>query len=116
MLKTYLQIGKVETLKDRALKITAYTPELNPEATAELFHLQSKGEIAAVFQAGESDKKVVEAKTLPKDAKSQAQRLRSTIYLVWKEQRPSMTSDAFYELQMEKYIDHEKAKLPARNF
>lgn len=80
----------------------------------ELFSLQSAGEVAAVFQASEKDQSVVEALDLPKEGKSPSQRLRNVLYLLWSDQRPSMTKEAFYELEMEKILDHYKSKLPKK--
>lgn len=114
MLKTYLTIGKIETLKDRSCKLTGYTPELKPEAMTELFSLQSKGEVAAIFQASESDNIAVEALGEPKEGKTPSQRLRNVLALVWLDQRPNMTKEAFYELEMEKILDHYKSKLPRK--
>jgi len=110
MLKTALQITKVQTLQDNSLKISAVTPELNHEAMSELFRLQGK-ECACILQASINDTKVVEALNTPKNDKSPSKRLRNALMVLWGQTRPDMSRDAFYELRMEEIISLIKEKL-----
>lgn len=109
MLKTFLQIGSISTMADGSCKVTCYTPELPSNAMTELFELKKDGQVAAIFQGKERES--VEVLEEPKEGKTPSSRLRSVFYLIWKQEKPAMTKEAFYELKMEEIIEHYKSKL-----
>lgn len=111
MLKTFLELGKIETLKSNSLKGVFYTSELSPEAKAELFTLQSGGQVAAVFEGVENDNRVVEALEIPREGKSESERLRGVLYKVWESEGRKGDFPLYYKIRMERFIDGEKAKL-----
>lgn len=114
MLKTYIDLGKIETLKSNSLKGIFYTTELSPEAKAELFTLQSSGQVAAVFQGVENDDRIVEALEVPKEGKSDSERLRATLWRVWEAEGKKGNFELFRSIEMDKIITHYKSKLPPK--
>lgn len=114
MLKINLQVGSVSTMADNSVKMVCYTPELSPEAMSEVFRLKKAGECAAILQASETDTHVIEAVDLPKEGKSQAERLRGVLYRVWESDGDKNPFPLYYDIQMDKLIEHFKSKLPPK--
>jgi hypothetical protein len=54
--------------------------------------------------------------TIDKGEKTKAQRLRAVIYVLWehekKEKLTTFSSEEYYNVMLEKFIDHVKSKLP----
>jgi len=110
MLKINLEIKKVQTLCDNSCRITADTPELSVEAMSELFGLQKEGICAAVLN-GAKGGKVVEAMGVPNEGKTPSERLRSVLFVYWKQEGISTPFNAWYETYMEQLISKWKEKL-----
>lgn len=113
MLKTNLYISKVTTLADGSVRLYVDTPELTPEAMAEIFLLKKSGECAAILQASPLDTKIVEATDLPIDGdKTPSQRLRGVLFRLWEsENKPLKTFALYYDSKMEQIIEAIKSKL-----
>lgn len=51
----------------------------------------------------------------PKGEKSKSQRLRAVLYVLWEQEKAekltNLTSEEFYQVKMEQFIDHIKSKL-----
>lgn len=114
MLKINLQVGNVSTMADNSVKLTMYTPELEPEAMSEVFRLKKAGECVAVLQSSENDTHVVEALEIPVEGKTPAERLRAVLYRVWEYTGDKNPFPLLYEIEMDKIISHYKAKLPPK--
>lgn len=114
MLKTYLELGKIETLKGNGLKGVFYTSELPSEAKAELFTLQSSGQVAAVFQGVENDNRSIEALEVPIEGKTSSERLRAILFRYWESKHDENQFPLFYEIEMDKIMSHYKSKLPPK--
>jgi len=111
MLKTFLELGKIETLKSNSLKGVFYTSEMSSAAKAELFTLQAGGQVAAVFEGVENDNRMVEALEIPKEGKSESERFRGVLYRVWESKGKKDTFSLFYKIEYEKIIEYYKAKI-----
>lgn len=106
-------INSYTQLKDRWFKIVLETGELWPEQVLWLHQIYNKNAWATI---GENPVNFEEIKDqLPKaleqtpKTKSQSQRLRSVLYLLWKQQWEDW--DKFYEKKMEEIIEFYKSKL-----
>lgn len=73
------------------------------------------------FLVGERRIDVLDVVTLPeiqqdKGDKTKAQRLRGALYRLWEHEKAekltTLTSEEFYNVKMEQFIDHVKGKLP----
>ena len=107
-------IEKLETRQDRTIKIVLGTSqEMSAENKAALFGLSDR-EAWAVFSTDDditdSDIPTKKPDTLMK-TKSQAQRLRSVLYVFWKQRGEQGSFESFYDSMTEQFIDWIKEKL-----
>lgn len=94
-------VDKIQTLKDRSLKVTLITRELSSSQKVDLFDAllqESNLEIAVIPEEG---------------GKSPASRMRSVLHVLWEQEyKPSYEDfELFYRVQMEKIIQMIKDKL-----
>ena len=109
-------IEGVQTRQDLTLKVTIGTQEATPYA-AGLVMLNRKFVYVAIkeaeFEAQEKEAVAgLESEFVDDRKKSRSKRLRDVLYRVW-EQHPKGFEDfeAFYRHEMERIIEHYKAKL-----
>lgn len=100
-------------LNDGTRKIYIYTQEVEPE---QLFSILKESGKLGWFFFHQSPISQIDTKSLPeinleKNEKSKAQRLRSVLYRLWEQGSKSITSEEFYNVEMEKIIDSIKDKL-----
>jgi len=110
------QLDGMRTLKDKTLKITFETQELNPQQLLEVMeNLNAFGYLAFKVEPFKQDEK-----TLLEDLKSDiefggkttSQRLKAVLFRLWqKEPEGFDTSVKHYEHHMEKVMNHFKSKL-----
>lgn len=109
------QIDKISSRKDRTLSVLLNTQEMSPEETAQLFDFQGLQIWVAFAETAmtHNDIEVPDALISHDETKSPSERLRSVIYVYWKqnENRINKPFDTYYREIMEKYIDSVKAKL-----
>ena len=109
------QIESVATRKDKTLKLTIGTSELSPNQTAELITMNQQFCYIAIkpehFAQKELDA-IEDLKTDFDNQKSQAQRLRSVLFLNWKSKDEGYTEFLSYYLhKMERIIEHYKNQI-----
>ena len=86
MLQTCIDITKVETMSDRGLKITLFTPELTSEQKTFLFNLQTERECIGVFESSHLPTPKIDPNlNKPIEGKSASQRLRAVLYCLWEQ-------------------------------
>jgi len=112
--------GILETfrsLKDRSFRITFATNELTPEQSIGI--TQNTGEYGYMAFKKEpfksSEKDMIEAMETDYEVKgkSQSQRIRAILYLLWKENKEGYEDfNLYYDFKTEKYIQYLKNKLP----
>lgn len=111
------QVERVATRKDRTVSVTIGTQELSPSAAGQLFELGNK--LVCVYL---SPKETINQKEIDQvdqinpefPGKSQSQRLRNTLFVLWGKVPEGYTDfDAFYRFKTEAIIDHLKSKIPA---
>lgn len=116
MIQTSIQIDKVSSQKDGGLKITVETQELNPTETAFLFSLANKQlwmalkEIPIIVEDIKAPEILIDKEA---DEKSASTRLRSCLFLLWKQSSETTRGDfdSFYKKQMERFINATKDRL-----
>jgi len=107
------QLSSVNTLKDRSIKLTFTTRELGGDDSATLFNL-AHGEGWLLFSANDD---VAEADVPLEKAdpmigqKSQSQRLRGVIYVLWEQRGRSGSYEDFYRSYTERLIEQIKEQL-----
>lgn len=104
-------IEKVATRVDNTISISLSTQELNPEGATALFSL--KGKLGwMLFSESELDDKDIPEETLEfKDEKSPSKRLKSVLFVYWKQHNISQSFNNFYSSWIEKKIDEIKENL-----
>lgn len=110
------QLTGVKTLKDRSLNLSFNTRELSGEDSAVLFGL-AHNEGWLLFSANDdiAEKDVPDEKADSMTGqKSQAQRLRGALFVLWEQRGKNGKFEDFYRSQMETLIDFVKEKLEWR--
>jgi hypothetical protein len=109
-IQTNIVITGVRSKIDGSLGITLGTPELTPEEKAEFMRLQGINLIGLFtpLDEPEAPKYVVDADI---DTKTPSQRLRNTLFVLWKQTGEKGDFETFYNSNMEKFIDLVKSKL-----
>ena len=95
---------------DRSIGLTIVTPEVTTDEKSLFFELQG---INTRIEITPLDEKPEGVEKIDKDmeTKTASQRLRSVLFLVWKQSKQEDTFESFYKSQMEKVIEHYKEKL-----
>lgn len=111
-------ISKVSTMADKTIRLQCDLQEIDPESMAELFGM--KGSLGYLFFAMNKFDQI-ETKSLPplkleKGEKTPSERMRSVLYLYWKQHAVEgkfngMDFESFYRYQINKWIDQVKASL-----
>lgn len=103
-------IEGIRSRKDGSLGLTVSTPELKPEEKTVFFELQG---INLDIKITPSDEKGVEEVVVDTDLeqKSQSQRIRAVLFILWKQNPEGMEFDIYYKNKTEKYIEALKGKI-----
>jgi hypothetical protein len=107
-------VVKVETTADRGYKITLHSQELTPVAGSKLLMLKDKY-VNVCLKEGN----IVEADLIDvpdevprqKGDKTQGQRLRGVLYVLWQKMGSPGTSEEFYQVKMESLIEQIKERI-----
>jgi hypothetical protein len=100
---------------DKSLSFRGVTPELTAEEMVVMMNLQNVLCEVMIFPKDEKD---VDVMQVQKEVihKSPSQRMRSVIFLLWKQTGEEVPFEIYYNQTMEKIIDHLKSKLQPINF
>jgi len=100
---------------DHSLSFRGVTPELSTVEKVALMGLQN---VLCEMLMFPKDEKDVDVLKIEKEVvhKSPSQRLRSVIFLLWKQTKEELPFEVYYATTMEKIIDHLKSKLPHEVF
>jgi len=103
-------IGGIRAKKDGSLGITMSTPEMLPEEKTAMLYLQG---INLDVKLKPLDFKIDEPLKVKQEinSKTQSQRIRSVLYLLWKHEGEPDTFEVYYHHKTEKYIEFLKDKL-----
>ena len=106
-IKTQAIIEGIRSRKDRSIGLTVSTPELNPQEKALFFELQ--GINLELLITPQDDKDVEEfAVEADLEQKSQSQRIRNVLFVLWKQDPEGLEFPDYYKLKTEKYINQLK--------
>ena len=109
-IKTKAIITGIRSKADRSLGLSVNTPELNPQEKALFFELQKLNIELTILPL---DEQKIEDYQIDTDLnqKSQSQRIRSVLFLLWKQNSEGLEFNEYYKDKTEKYIEHLKSKL-----
>lgn len=105
-----VQLTSFTSRADGSLGVRLVTPELNSEEKVAFMNLQNLLVDALFYPKEERDAEVIEVKK-DLDCKSQSQRLRSVLFLLYQQNKENCTFLVFYERYIERFINHIKIKL-----
>ena len=114
ILQLETQIQGIRTLVDGGLKLDVITQDLSASDATKLFALRGKMGWMLFKEAGFSKSDII---NLPKEVrefkedKTPAMRLRSVIFLLWKQGNQKEDFDAYYKRAMNLIIEAYKEKL-----
>ena len=108
-LKANMIITGIRSKVDRSLGLTLSTPELSTEERAEFMNLQGIS-CMATFEPLEEKVETVEIKG-EVSTKTQSQRLRAVLFLLWKRAGEKGTFEEYYRNRTERIIEHLKGQL-----
>ena len=118
-------IDKVSTLADGSLRVYVGTPELSHETMVSVFSLIKKPGFVLISTNPINQDQIDAVEKATTNAefseKTPSQRMRGVLYRLWEKTQPKTMNgdgvmeyvdfDLFYKRQMNKIIDHFKAKL-----
>lgn len=109
-IKTQIIINSIRSRRDGSLGFSAETPELTSEEKVAFMNLQGQS-LNALFEPTEYP--IVDEIEIDRDVdnKTQSQRIRSVLFLIWKQQGEHGDFRDFYHAKTEKYINYLKEKL-----
>lgn len=101
-------ITSLRSKVDGSLGLTVSTPELSSKEKVAFMELQNKNLLGLFQPTEESAEEIKVEKSL--DTKSPSQRLRSVLFVVYKNTKTNDTFSVFYEKFMDKIIEGVKRK------
>lgn len=107
----HCQAGSVLSRQDGSVKLSYVTPELRPSEAGALLLLHGKNVRLTIIPEDVEVEETISVET-ERDTKTPSQRLRAILFVTFKEQERSGSFQAFYEVEMDKIINHYKKKLP----
>ncbi len=118
-MKTIFIPGLLESpkgLKDRTMTFVIRCNELPSEKVGQLFTLNNRFVYVAIKEEDFLNEEIEVFEKLKADekiGKTPCERLRSVLFLAWKNLPEGFEDfDGYYKFKMEKFIDHVKSKLP----
>lgn len=104
------QITAIKPLVDRGMSVTFHTKELPAEEQVEVIkYLSSAGWL--LFKENEVKDEDIPPQDADCETKSQGQRIRAVLFILWKQTGEKGTFEDYYRMQTEKIINAIKAKL-----
>lgn len=105
----------LSTRMDNTIKVTIGTQEMSHDQAANLFALRGKFCKVLLSSTAIEPKEVEQVDSLPikdeSNGKSNSQRLRSTLFVLWQQSGSKGSFDDFYNGKMNEIIEHFKSKL-----
>lgn len=109
-IRTNIIINSIRSRRDSSLGFSAETPELTSEEKVAFMDLQGQS-LNALLEPTEYP--IDDEINVDKDVenKTQAQRIRAVLFLIWKQQGKQGEFRDFYHSKTEKYINYLKEKI-----
>lgn len=106
-------LSGIRTRNDGSISITLATPELEAEDITAFASLRNTNLAMLLQPLGQEPKELKEIKG-EFDTKTPSQRLRSVLYVLWKETDGTGEFEDFYRRRMNSIIDKIKEKFPEK--
>lgn len=103
-------LGRCSTRADGSLSLTFSTPELTPDEKVALMELQNQN-LKMLLQPSDSEPAEFKEVRGHFDTKTPSQRLRSVLFVFWKQADGTGDFEDFYRTRMSDIIDMIKKKL-----
>ena len=109
-------VSSIRSLKDGSVSLAVETQELSPMKAGELFGLRNK--LVAMYLSEKEtipqrDLDQIDAVGVEQKGKTPSQRLRSVLFLNWKQDNEGYNDFSnYYANKMERYIETLKSNLP----
>ena len=103
-------IERISSRKDRSISFGVSTPELTPDQAAAFLGLHGANVRMMLQPLDVEADALIEIKTVA-EAKTQAQRIRACIFVMWQQQGKKGDFEGFYKSKTEQIIDWLKTKL-----
>lgn len=104
-------VDKITTLKDNSVKMTLDTQELTPARAGELFTLRNSLATVYISPAEITSREMAQVDAIEPEmpGKSPSQRMRNTLFILWKQDHEGYNEfDSYYKAKMEKFIEELK--------
>jgi hypothetical protein len=109
-IKVKIIITGVRSKVDRSLGLTISTPELSTEERSEFMNLQGIN-CQALFEPLDSTPSEVYEVKKETGQKTQGQRIRAVLFILWKKEGSKEDFETYYRNQTDKIIDYLKGKI-----
>lgn len=106
----HCQAGSVLSRPDGSVKLSYSTPELRPSEAGALLQLHGKNVCLSIVPEDVEVEEVVRVET-DREQKTPSQRIRSVLFILWKQDGQPGTFDTYYSAKTEKIIEALKAKI-----
>jgi hypothetical protein len=108
-IKTQANIGSIRSRVDRSISFNVQTPELTSEEKALFFELQGINvDLTIIPEETPEDTYSVNREL---NTKTPSQRLRSVLFVLFKQKQTATSFEQFYESEMEQFIQIVKEQL-----
>lgn len=97
--------------KDRSLGLSITTPELNPQEKALFFELQGINVDIIITPKDEPNPEDYKVEAGDLDTKSPSQRMRSVLFILYKQDSEGLDFPEYYRRHMEKLIEYLKGNI-----
>ncbi len=103
-------LGRVSTRSDGSLTLSFSTPELKPDEKVAFMEVQNSN-LKMLLQPSDNDPAELKEVKGQFDTKTPGQRLRSVLYIYWKQADGTGEFENFYRRQIEEIINNIKQRL-----
>jgi|SRR6185503_5407130 hypothetical protein len=108
------QIEGIMTRKDRTLKITVGTQEMNPNKAAQMLGYMNKVVSIYICESSIDNSEIEQVDKIDPEfkGKTQSKRIRDVLYILWKQGSEGYkTFEAYYQAKTELFIDTLKSNI-----
>lgn len=103
-------IGSIRAKVDGSIGATFSTPELTSEEKAYFFEMQNKN-LSMVLTPFDEVSEEIHKVDKELEQKTQAQRMRNVLFIVWKQEPQGYTFEEYYKYRTEKMIESLKEEI-----
>jgi len=109
-IKTNAIITSITAKQDRSLGLRVATPELTPDEKVAFMNLQGINTVMLIEPMDEAPEEIIQVEK-DTNQKSQSQRMRSVLFILWKQEGGRGKFEDYYWSKTEKFIEFLKEKI-----